>query len=194
MGTNLAYPVELVGQYEERINRALWLVKWILIIPHEIVVLLLSIPTIVSLPASWLIIIITGHYPSFLWGYHVGLLRWNWRLNFYSYGVGDTNRYPPFSFSSRDDYPADLYIVYPETSSRLKTLFRWILIIPHWIVVYFFGMLVGVLVLLALVALLFTGRYPESLFTIIMGLSRWSYRVSAYGWFLVDEYPPFSFD
>ena len=188
------YPVDLAGHYEERVNRFLWLIKWILVIPHAIVLWFLSLPTIVTIFLSWLIIIIVGRYPSFLWAYHAGLLRWSWRVNFYSYEAGGTDRYPPFSFESRDDYPADIYIEYPERSSRLTVLFRWLLIIPHWIIVYFLGAIRNLLVLIALVALLFTGRYPASIFEIVMGLNRWIYRVSAYGALLVDQYPPFSFD
>ena len=116
------YPVELVGYYEERVNRLLWLIKWLLIIPHAIVLWFLSIPTILTIPVAWVAIIIMGRYPSFLWGYHTGLLRWTWLVNFYSYGAGATDRYPPFSFQSRDDYPADFNIKYPETLSRLSTL------------------------------------------------------------------------
>ena len=188
------YPVELAGEYQERVNRVLWLIKWILIIPHGIVLWFLYIPTILTIPLSWLIIIIMGRYPEFLWGYHSGLLRWTWRVNFYSYGAGATDRYPPFSFQSRDDYPADFNIEYPETLSRLSTLFRWLLVIPHWIIIYFLGAIADILVFFALVIVLFSGRYPESLFDIIMGMNRWVYRVNAYGWLLVDEYPPFSFD
>ena len=70
------YPVELVGYYEERVNRLLWLIKWLLIIPHAIVLWFLSIPTIL-IPVAWVAIIIMGRYPSFLWGYHTGLLRWD---------------------------------------------------------------------------------------------------------------------
>ena len=110
------YPVELVGHYEERISRFLWLFKWLLVIPHAIVLWFLSIPTILTIPVAWVAIIIMGRYPGFLWSYHTGLLRWTWRVNFYSYGVGATDQYPPFSFQSRDDYPADLNIEYPETS------------------------------------------------------------------------------
>ena len=189
-----AYPVELAGEYQERVNRVLWLIKWILIIPHGIVLWFLYIPTILTIPLSWLIIIIMGRYPEFLWGYHSGLLRWTWRVNFYSYGAGATDRYPPFSFQSRDDYPADFNIEYPETLSRLSTLFRWLLVIPHWIIIYFLGAIADILVFFALVIVLFSGRYPKSLFDIIMGMNRWVYRVNAYGWLLVDEYPPFSFD
>ena len=194
MAASGAYPVELVGEYSERVNRFLWLIKWILLIPHFVVLWLLSIPTIITTPLSWLAVIIMGRYPSFLWGYHAGLLRWGWRVNFYSYEAGNTDQYPPFAFGSKDDYPADLVIEYPETSSRLTGFFRWLLVIPHWIITYFLGAVRNILVLIALVITLFTGRYHEGIFNIIMGLNRWVYRVNAYGWLLVDAYPPFSFD
>ena len=194
MAAQSAYPVEVVGLYQERVHRLLWLVKWILVIPHAIVLWFLCIPIIFTLPLSWAIIIVTGKYPEFLWAYHAGIIRWNWRVNYYSYEAGGTDRYPPFSFQSRDDYPADLNIEYSERSSRLTTLFRWLLAIPHWIVVYFLDTIRGILVLFALLAVLFTGRYPDSMFEIIMAMNRWTYRVSAYGMLLVDEYPPFSFD
>ncbi len=194
MAGSSAYPVELVGQYQERVNRLLWLIKWILLIPHFVVLWLLSIPVIITLPLSWLVIIVTGRYPSLFWGYHLGLGRWNWRVSFYSYEAGGTDRYPPFAMSSRDDYPADLTIEYPERSSRLTALFRWLLIIPHWIIVSILSEIVGILVFFALVIVLFTGRYPQGMFNIIMGMNRWIYRVYAYGTLLVDDYPPFSFD
>ena len=188
------YPVKLVGVYEERVNRLLWLIKWMLVIPHLVVIWLLSIPILVTLPVSWLAVIILGRYPSFLWSYHAGLLRWSWRVNFYSFQAGSTDQYPPFSFESRDDYPANLLIEYPETSSRLTGFFRWLLIIPHWMITGILSEIVSILVFFALVIVLFTGRYPESMFDIIMGMNRWVYRASAYGWLLVDDYPPFSFD
>ena len=194
MTTYSEYPVNLVGLYEERRNRFLWLIKWLLVIPHAIVLWLLSLPTIVTMPISWLIIVIAGRYPSFLWAYHAGLLRWNWRVNFYSYEAGTTDEYPPFSFDSRDDYPADIFIEYPDRSSRLTALFRWLFIVPHWIIVYFLGTIRNLLVFIALVALLFTGRYPASIFEIVIGLNHWTHRVSAYGALLIDQYPPFSFD
>ncbi len=188
------YPVDLIGDYDDRVSRFLWLIKWILTIPHVVVLALLSIPLIVTLPISWLAVVILGRYPEFLWGYHAGLLRWSWRVSFYSYQAGNTDQYPPFSFHSRDDYAADLDIEYPETSSRLTGFFRWLLIIPHWIITSILAEIVGILVFIALVIVLFTGRYPEGVFSIIMGLNRWIYRVHAYGWLLVDDYPPFSFD
>ena len=194
MAASVAYPVELVGEYQERVNRFLWLIKWILLIPHFIVLWFLSIPTIITTPLAWLAVIIMGRYPSSLWAYHGGLLRWSWRINFYSYQAGNTDQYPPFAFQSREEYPADLIMEYPESSSRLTGLFRWLLIIPHWIITAILSEIVNILVLFALVFLLFTGRYSQDLFNIIMGLNRWIYRANAYGWLLVDAYPPFSFD
>ena len=192
------YPVDLVGVFDESPNRLLWIIKFVLLIPHYIVLWLFSLPTIITVPASWLSVVIFGRNPEFLWFYHTGLLRWSWRVNFYGgwYGgdASNTDQYPPFSLDSREDYPADIVIEYPESSSRLTGFLRWLLVIPHWIVVSLLGTIRSVLILLAMLALLFTGRYPESLFDIIMGLNRWSYRVSAYSMLLVDDYPPFSFD
>ena len=188
------YPLELSVEYTERPNRLLWIIKWLLALPHALVLMLLSLPMIVTPFLSWLAVLVLGRYPQFLWNYHAGLLRWGWRVNFYAYEVGNTDQYPPFSFGPRDDYPADLHLEYPETSSRLTALVRWLLVIPHWIIMYFLGMIRSILVLLALLALLFTGRYPEALFDIIMGMNRWDYRVAAYSLLLVDDYPPFSFD
>lgn len=194
MAASGAYPVELVVEYSEQVNRFLWLIKWILVIPHAIVLWLLSISVIVTMPLSWLAVIILGRYPGFLWSYHAGILRWSWRVNFYSYEAGNTDQYPPFAFGSRQDYPADLIIEYPESSSRLTGFFRWLLVIPHWIIIYFLESIRGILTLFALLMLLFTGRYPQGMFDIIMGMNRWVYRVNAYSWLLVDDYPPFSFD
>ena len=188
------YPVDLIGEYDERVNRFLWLIKWILLIPHIAVLWFLSLPTIATIPVSWLAVVILGRYPRFLWVYHTGLLRWGWRVGFYGYAAGNTDQYPPFSFESSDEFPADLEIEYAETSSRLTGFFRWILIIPHWIIAAILTEIAGILVLFALIIVLFTGRYPEGMFNIIMGMNRWIYRVQAYGWLLVDDYPPFSFD
>ena len=187
------YPVSVDGDYEEPLHRFLWLLKWFLVIPHWVVLGLLSIPQILSYPAAWLAIIILGRYPRLLWDYHVGLMRWQWRLNYYAYQMGATDEYPPFSMAERD-YPASIAIEYPESSSRMTALFRWILIIPQAIISSLIGDLVGILVFISLVSLLFTGRYPKALFDVNLGLNRWRYRVGAYGALLRDEYPPFSID
>ena len=190
MAISNGYSIAVDGEYQERINRFLWLIKWILAIPNWFVLSIFSIPTIVTYPAAWLIIIITGRYPRWLWDYHFGLLRWGWRLNFYAYQMGATDQYPPFSLGDQD-YPASMTIEYPLTSSRLTVLFRWILVIPHWIIVGILAEVVSILVFIALIVVLITGAYPRTLFDFNLGLNRWRYRVSAYGGFLRDEYPPF---
>ena len=194
MAAYMDYPVELSVEYTERPNRLLWIIKIFLVLPHALVLMLLSLPLLVTPLLSWLSVVILGRNPEFLWNYHTGLLRWGWRVNFYAFEAGNTDQYPPFSFASRDDYPADLMIEYPERSSRLTGFFRPLLVIPHAIIVALLGYIRGLLVLIALLVLLFTGRYPEALFDIIMGMNRWDYRVAAYSLLLVDDYPPFSFE
>ena len=198
MSSYSSYPVVLVGHYAESPNRLLWIIKFILLIPHYVALWFVSLPTVLTIPLSWIAVVILGRNPRFLWSYHVGLMRWSWRVNFYGgwyWGeASNTDRYPPFSFSSRDDYPADVYIEYPERSSRLTGLFRWLLAIPHWIVVSVLDAVRNILILVALLVLLVTGRFPKSIFDIIMSINRWTYRVSAYSMLLVDDYPPFSFE
>jgi hypothetical protein len=133
---------------------------------------------------------------------------------FYTYGVLGTDRYPPFTLSE-SDYPASFDVAYPERLSRGLVLIKWwLLAIPHYIIVGFFvnglvwwttdlegdrvlrtgGGLISILVLIAAVILLFTGRYNQGLFDLIMGLQRWVFRVAAYATLMRDEYPPFHLD
>lgn len=194
MAGQLDYPVELSVEYSERVNRVLWVVKGILLVPHLLALAVLSLPLVVTMFVAWLAVVVLGRYPGFLWGYHCGLLRWSWRVGFYGPEAGNTDRYPPFSFGARDDYPADLVVEYDGSSSRLTGLVRWLLVLPHWVVLYFLNTIRGILVLVAVLVVLVTGRYPESLFDVVMGINRWDYRVAAYSMLLVDDYPPFSFE
>ena len=111
-----------------------------------------------------------------------------------SYSALATDRYPPFSLYSRD-YPANLEVEYPERLSRGRVLVKWLLAIPHYIVVGFFeGGYVGLTTFLAIfgaVAVLFTRSYPRDIFELVLGFNRWSIRVAAYALLMRDEYPPF---
>jgi hypothetical protein len=142
-------------------------------------------------------------------------MRWSWRVAYYSYGVNGTDQYPPFSLGEAD-YPAHFDVAYPETLSRGLVLVKgWLLAIPHLLIVGLFttGLvwwtteigsgntaaeaatgLIGILVLIAVVILLFTGSYPQGLFDLVMGLNRWVLRVIAYVSLMRDEYPPFRLD
>jgi hypothetical protein len=210
------YPVRIEGALDEGVSRWLWLVKWLLAIPHYIVLAFLWLTLLVLSVVAFFAILFTGRYPRGIFQFNLGVLRWTWRVGFYSYAALGTDRYPPFTLGDAPDYPARLDIAYPEKLSRGLVLVKWwLLAIPHYIVVgiilgggsyaasraydraWGFGYqtgLVGVLVLFAGVALLFTTRYPRGIFDFVLGLDRWVARVAAYVLLMRDEYPPFRLD
>jgi hypothetical protein len=200
--TNQIYPMRLKGELTENPSRALWLVKWLLIVPHLIILAALAVAFVVVTVIAFFAILFTGKYPPRLFEFNVGVLRWGWRVSFYSYGALATDVYPPFSLQSTD-YPADLEIAYPEKLKNGLVLVKWFLAIPHYAVLaalagwgaanaggWFIGLLCVLLVIVA-VLLLFTGKYHRDIFKLVMGIQRWSYRVIAYVGLMTDEYPPF---
>ncbi len=208
------YPLVLTGRLDPSLSRGLWLVKWLLALPHYIVLVFLWIAFAIVTVIAFFAIVFTGRYPRGLFDFNVGVLRWSWRVGYYSYSALGTDRYPPFSLQP-GDYPAELSVRYPEQLSRGLVLVKWwLLAIPQYVVVGIFGGgwwlgwweptearwagdrpgLIGVLVLFAAVVVLFTGRYPATIFNFVMGLNRWVYRVVAYATLMTDEYPPFRFD
>ncbi|MFX0577786.1 DUF4389 domain-containing protein [Nocardia nepalensis] len=205
------YPVNLRGDLDEPLSRWLWLVKWILAIPHFIILFFLWIAFVVLTVVAGVAILFTGRYPRGIFDFNVGVIRWSWRVQFYSAATLGTDRYPPFTLRSTD-YPADFQVDYPERLSRGLVLIKWwLLAIPHYAVVLAMTgggasigtddndsggtiPLLGVLVLIAAVILLFTARYPRRLFDFILGINRWLYRVLAYAALMRDEYPPFRLD
>jgi hypothetical protein len=207
------YPVVLEGELDGDLSRWLWLVKWLLVIPHLIVLAFLWLATFVCWLIALFAILFTGRYPRGLFDFVLGVLRWTWRVAFYSYYALGTDRYPPFSLDAEPDYPARLDVEYPERLSRGLVLVKWwLLAIPQAIIVGIFvggwgwwpfandahwagaGGLVGVLVLIAGFILLFTKSYPRSIFDLVLGFDRWTARVFAYVLLMRDEYPPFRLD
>jgi len=210
-----AYPLQLTGRLDPDVGRWLWLVKWLLAIPHYLILAVLWIVFAVLTVVAFFAILFTGRYPRGIFEFNVGVLRWSWRVGFYSFSALGTDRYPPFSLQPAD-YPAELDVAYPERLSRGLVLVKWwLLAIPHYLIVGVLGSgwwlgwwdgdrdgwgvesgfgLIGVLVLVAAVALLVTGRYLRGLFDLIVGLNRWVYRVVAYAALMTDEYPPFRLD
>ncbi|HEY1443199.1 MAG TPA: DUF4389 domain-containing protein [Mycobacterium sp.] len=209
------YPVRVRGDLDPALSRWQWLFKWILAIPHYIVLFFLHIAVVVVFVIAFFAILITGKYPRALFDFSVGVERWRWRVAFYALTVVGTDKYPPFSLQPKPDYPADLTVDYPEHLSRGLVLIKWwLLAIPQYVMILAFftagGVqiqlhpgewisvpllsLVSLLLTFAVVALVLTGRYPKGLYDFVLGLNRWAIRVRVYAALLRDEYPPFRLD
>jgi hypothetical protein len=192
------YPAKLTARLDEPVSGWMWLVKWLLLIPHLIVLVFLWIAFIVlSFIAMWAIVF-TGRYPRGIFDFNVGVMRWSWRVSYYGYSALATEKYPPFSLGEQPDYPVQFSVEYPTTLSRGKALIKWwLLAIPHYLVIGSFSGgpgLVTVLAVIAVVTVAFRQTYPPQLFDFIMGLNRWVARVGAYAALMTDEYPPFRLD
>ena len=213
-----SYPIQLTGELDPNLSRWLWLVKMFLAIPHYLVLAFLWVGFLITSVIAGFAILFTGRYPRSLFDFNVGVLRWNWRVGFYVYAALGTDRYPPFTLV-RTDYPADFDVAYPERLSRGLVLVKWLLAIPHLLIV---GLIVAdllpypwtsndwssglpahrwlsysVLNLLVVIAgflLLITRQSPRSLLDLLLGINRWLYRVLSYVALMRDEYPPFRLD
>ena len=210
--TEAPYPVHVDASPDPSASRGLWLVKWLLLIPHYVVLAVLWPAFLVVSVVAFAAILVTGRYPRPLFGFNVGVLRWTWRVHYCGYGALGTDRYPPFTLADVPDYPAHLDIPYPGRLSRGLVLVKWwLLALPHYLVLSILvggglwassrgngglgaGGLLGLLVLIAAVVLLFTARYPKPLYALVMGIDRWSLRVAAYAGLMTDAYPPFRLD
>ncbi len=208
------YPLRIEGTLEPRLSRGLWLVKWLLAVPHYVILFFLWIALLATTVVALFAIVFTGRYPRSLFDFNVGVFRWSWRVAYYSYNALGTDRYPPFTLDDVPDYPARLQVDYPQELSRGLALVKWwLLAIPHYLIVSVFldtgwtvwgvhdgwgtlsfGGLITLMVLIAGVALLFTGRYPKPIYDFVLGMNRWVFRVAAYGLLMTDRYPPFRLD
>ncbi len=201
MAKSKVYPVSVRGELSAPPANGWWLIKWLLALPHYVILVCLWVAFVCVCIVAFFAILFTGKYPRGLFDFNTGVLRWSWRVGFYSYSALGTDKYPPFSLDPAADYPADLEIKYPRKLSKGLVLLKWwLLAIPHYAVVAAFqggagrnggGGLNFILVLIAAIILLFTGKYHKDIFKLVVGINRWSYRVAAYVSLMTDEYPPF---
>ncbi|MGD0115434.1 MAG: DUF4389 domain-containing protein [Dehalococcoidia bacterium] len=183
------FPVAFDVEYPERLSRLLIFFKWLLAIPHFIILYALILVAEVLTFIAWFAILFTGRYPRGMFSFVVGVFRWQYNVTAYTGLLRD--EYPPFSLSP-GEYAVTFDVEYPERLSRWLIFVKWLLVIPHIIVILCLGVADLVAKIISWFAILFTGHYPRGLFNFSVGVSRWGARVTAYGWLLRDEYPPFS--
>ena len=183
------YPVNLKIDYSETSIKLTALIRLVLVIPIIIVIALISSYAETLSLAVALMILFREKYPKWWFDWNLALTKFWLRIAAYVLLMRD--EYP----STDDDQSIQVDIPYPDVKkdlNRWMPLFKWILVIPHLIVLLLIFIAVVVCSVFAWFAILFTGRYPKGIFDFVEGFLRWSLRVNAYVFLLTtDEYPPF---
>jgi hypothetical protein len=183
------YPAGFEISYPEELNRWLPLVKWLLVIPHFIVLLFVGIGAFFVAIYAFFAVLFTGRWPRGAFDYMVGTFRWAYRVVAYYHLMVDP--YPPFSMADDPDYPVRLNIEYPEQIDRWRPLVQWLLAIPYLFVAGVLYWLTGILTIIAFFTVLFTKQIPRGVFDLMVPGLRWNVRGGAYAYFMTDRYPPF---
>ncbi len=204
------YAARLEIDYPEQLNRVTTAFRIVLFIPIAIVIGVLTAggsqtvyedtgQTVTTTSggitaglfmATLLMILFRQRYPRWWFDFARELTRFGARIG--AYVVLLTDQYP----STVEEQSVHLEIDYPDAErdlNRWLPLVKWLLAIPHYIVLFFLSVGAFFAVVAAWFAILFTGRYPRALFDYVVGVGRWGLRVQAYAFLLVtDKYPPFS--
>ena len=186
----MPYPVTFEADYVEKRSRLTTFFRWLLVIPHFIVLCLWAIAAAVVVIVAWFALVFTGRWPRGMYDFVAGFWRYSTAVNGYWYLLTDT--YPPFS-PDVDAYPVRLDVAAPKAEySRLKVLFRIILAIPPYIIAYAMNIVMQVGAFLAWFAIVVLGRQPKGLQDmIVLGMS-YQQRAYAYMALLAEDWPPFT--
>jgi hypothetical protein len=195
-----SYPIRVEFDEQEPINR-LWgipilghIVRAIILIPHFIVIAVLSWVAGLSILISWIPILFNGRPAGWMTGLYGGTYRWATRATAYWLMLTDT--YPPFSFDA--PHPVRVEVDGDQRVNQLWGIpflglwIRAIILIPHFVVLWFLGIAVAVIFLVSWIPVLLDGRMATWGYTILGGYLRWSTRVVLYSLMLTDRYPPFA--
>ena len=191
------YPASFTFDPPAKIARWRPLVHWLLAIPHFIILYVLGIVAEVLAFVAWILGVITGKVPEGILGVIAMYIRYSTRVGAYISFLKE--EYPPFTFSTAFTDPGDDPRVridfVPETEgrNRLTIFFRFLMVIPHIIVLYVIGIAAFFVYVIGFFAVLFTGKWPTGLQNFVVGLLRWNARLSAYMFLLTDKFPPFGF-
>jgi Domain of unknown function (DUF4389) len=196
--TNSSYPATLTFDPPEKVANWRPLVNWLLAIPHFVILYGLRILSQVVGLISWFVILFTGELPESFANIQAMYLRYETRV--FTFWVFMCEEYPPFAFAlTATDSGEDRRLRVDFTPqltgrNRLTVGFRIILVIPQLIALIVLNLVAFVVTVVAFFAVLFTGRWPEGLQTLVLNIARWYLRVEAYYLLLLDEYPPFELE
>jgi hypothetical protein len=199
------YPVRFTIDRPEKQSRITnfplgigFFIRSIILIPHFVILYFFQIAAYLVYFIASIVILFTGRYPEGLFNFFVGYTRWT--MNVYSYLLSLFDAYPPFSMDQQPGYPAVLEVDYLAEKSRLLNFpvlglfIKFLLTIPHLIILFFLSLVAMLVVFIAQFAILFTGSFPAGMHGFVTGVGRWYTRVQGYTYALTDRYPPFSMD
>jgi hypothetical protein len=173
--------------HPEKLSRLLIFVKWLLAIPHYLVLYVLGIVAIFAFFLAFVATLIGGTYPRSLFDFFVGYERWRLRLT--AYLLLQTDKYPAFGFADDPSYPARLEVEYPQRVARWRPLLTWLFVIPAAIVAAVLFLLAEIVTVLAFFAILITGGYPQSMFEFVTSAIRLTTKTAFYMLWITPDYP-----
>jgi hypothetical protein len=190
-----SYPTQLDFHGSPQIARWRPLVHWLLVIPQLLVANALSTLRAVLTLIAFFTVLFTRQIPRPLFDVIAMTFRYEWRVT--SYALFLREDYPPFDFQpTADDDGVDPHTLvtftYPERMSRWQPLVKWLLAVPHYVVLLGLVIAAVVVVVVGFFAVLITGAYPQGLRDFLVGVYRYNLRVQAYAGLLTDQYPPFA--